>query len=420
MPLNKINIESLSSLQSLCIDDILRNGFLFTLFDNQDELEFCVKTELDILKNFLISSSYDTKQYISSGKRYFQAGISLATIDEIVNFLLNKIVEFYCMTQNLQQIVELYEVSLDFQTQGYFYSSFDYFLDRLRKRNKQHDNTNLQSLFTLHLSWLENMYMEVQRTGLYDAMLVRNTPFTDKLTLYKKQYQKFSDDFEQLLTLYARFYKQILILHYMLERENYTRAYELVQSIELLTVEIESSLSIINVLEIEHENRYDALTNALSRRLMLPIFEKEMDIVQISGKSLIVAMLDIDDFKVVNDTYGHLCGDEVLKRVVKVCKKHLRSTDYIFRYGGEEFVILLNAVNLSISVDIFEAMRKKIANCVVTCRDGNRVSVTVSIGVHQILSPDKNDFLSFIEKADKNLYKAKANGKNMVFFEKLE
>jgi len=54
--------------------------------------------------------------------------------------------------------------------------------------------------------------MEVQRTGLYDAMLVRNTPFTDKLTIYKKQYQEFSDDFEQLLTLYARFYKQILIL----------------------------------------------------------------------------------------------------------------------------------------------------------------------------------------------------------------
>jgi len=133
MPLNKINIESLSSLKSLCIDGILCNSFLFTLFDNQDELEFCVKTELDILKNFLISSSYDTKQYISSGKRYFQAGISLATIDEIVNFLLNKIVEVYCMTQDLQQIVELYEVSLDFQTQGYFYSSFDYFLDRLRK-----------------------------------------------------------------------------------------------------------------------------------------------------------------------------------------------------------------------------------------------------------------------------------------------
>lgn len=416
MSLSKIDIESFSTFYSLCIDNVLQNSYLASLFENKKEIEFCIETELNILKNFLTSSSYDTKSYVSLGYEYFTKDISLATIGEIVGCIQDVLVRTYGVALEIQRIVELYEISLDYATKGYFYASFDYFLDRLHKRDFRHNDAHMQSLFKLHLSWLEGMYTEVKKTNSYDAMLVQNRPFTDKLIAYKNRYPEFRDEFEQILTLYARFYKQMLVLHYLLIKENFTRAFELVQSIELITVEIETGLGIINILEIEHESKYDSLTHALSRRLMLPIFEKEMDIVSISGKSLVVAMLDIDNFKAVNDTYGHLCGDEVLKDVVKICRDNLRGTDYIFRYGGEEFVILLNAINLPRSVDIFETIRKKIAGHIVTCRDSRQISVTVSIGVHYISNPNKKDFLNFIEKADKNLYKAKAKGKNMVFF----
>lgn len=416
MSLKRMNIESLESLYSVLIDDVIRNSCLSSLFKNKEEMKFCMTTELDILKEYLISSSYNQQHYISLGYTYFQKDISLASTSEIVNYLQGEFVQRFCDTQDIQQIVQLYEVSMDFQTQGYFYASFDDFLNKLHKRVKRYNHTNMQPLFNMHLSWLENIYMEVKKTKSYDAMLVQNTPFTDKLIQYKNRYKEYADEFEQLLILYSRCYKQILILHHMLIKENYTRGYELVQTIELITVEMESTLSIINILEIEHENRYDFLTQALSRNLMLPIFEKEMEVVQISGKSLVVAMLDIDNFKAVNDTYGHLCGDEVLKDIVKICKNTLRGTDYIFRYGGEEFVILLNAVNLLRSIEIFELLRKKVADHTVLCKDERKVSVTVSIGVHHIRNPNKNDFLNFIEKADKNLYQAKSKGKNMVFY----
>jgi diguanylate cyclase (GGDEF)-like protein len=416
MSLEKIDIKLLNRT---FVDDLMKDKDFFSLFESKAEVVDSVMPALKILEEFLEHHCYDTECYEVMGARYLKKGISFAATVEIVNFVQNEVVRYFELSEDVQQIIDLYEVSLNYMAKGYFYASFDQFLDFIKKRQNTGKMQNMQSLFMIHLNWLESIYLQVKKSNTYDAMLQKNCTFKEELMRHQELYEYFTEELEQIMHLHTKFHKQIYVLHYMLEKEDYIRAFELVHEIELLSVEIESSLSIINILDIEHQNKYDYLTGAMSRKLLVPILENEMDIVRIAEKSLIIAMLDIDDFKDVNDTYGHLCGDEVLKSIVSICKSVLRSTDYIFRYGGEEFILLLNAINFDLSINIFERIRRKIEKAVIKCHD-REISVTVSIGIEHISHLEKSNLINSIDKADKNLYIAKKSGKNMIYYTHVE
>jgi diguanylate cyclase (GGDEF)-like protein len=123
-------------------------------------------------------------------------------------------------------------------------------------------------------------------------------------------------------------------------------------------------------------------------------------------------MVDIDNFKKLNDTYGHLFGDEVLQVISEYFKDSLRKTDYVARYGGEELVAILPETSIEQAFIPLERFRTKIAEHEFIS-NGNIVHVSVSIGIAQ------NDFTlsnsdNFIKKADDALYKAKETGKNKI------
>ena len=129
--------------------------------------------------------------------------------------------------------------------------------------------------------------------------------------------------------------------------------------------------------------------------------------------SLSCMMIDLDNFKRINDTYGHQAGDKVLKDVAKVLKKCVRETDMIARYGGEEFsVILPNSVRDD-ALRLAERIRNSVRNFIFDCiKEGEMI--TVSIGVTTYPHPDITDLDNLIRKADTALYKAKEGGKDRV------
>ena len=123
-------------------------------------------------------------------------------------------------------------------------------------------------------------------------------------------------------------------------------------------------------------------------------------------------MLDIDDFKNINDTYGHYAGDKVLKIVAKKCKESLRETDLIGRYGGEEFAILLPHTEKQEAAIVVERLRKSIADCRIPYGD-RIISITVSIGL-AVMDERMQTLDQLMIKADEALYIAKSNGKNCI------
>jgi diguanylate cyclase (GGDEF)-like protein len=141
---------------------------------------------------------------------------------------------------------------------------------------------------------------------------------------------------------------------------------------------------------------------------------EEFERVRRYGGELALLMLDIDDFKRVNDKHGHLVGDTALKDVAQILVERQRATDIIARYGGEEFVIILPETGKSGARAIAERLRERIAGHAFHGAGGAPVSLTVSVGVAFYPHPEVTSKEELIQRSDRALYRAKAQGKNRV------
>lgn len=155
----------------------------------------------------------------------------------------------------------------------------------------------------------------------------------------------------------------------------------------------------------------DPLTGLPNRAAWSERLEHEIGQWQQHGNSLLLAMLDLDHFKRINDNYGHLAGDKVLKIIANVLRKRLRGSDFIARFGGEEFVLLLPNTPWPVGVRIVEALRAAIEACPFHFK-GEPVTITVSVGLSAFKAGDRSDLV--IKRADQALYRAKDAGRNRV------
>lgn len=163
--------------------------------------------------------------------------------------------------------------------------------------------------------------------------------------------------------------------------------------------------------ELRLEAMYDALTGLMNRRSMMENLKHEVHRSLRSKNVLSIVMCDIDHFKSINDTYGHECGDKILKQVADVLKGNTRKQDLVSRWGGEEFLILLPDTLLKNAKYVAENLRH-IVQSKTLLYDGQRVKISMSFGVSEYgfeATPD-----ACIRKADSNLYEAKKKGRNMV------
>jgi diguanylate cyclase (GGDEF)-like protein len=169
------------------------------------------------------------------------------------------------------------------------------------------------------------------------------------------------------------------------------------------------------ILNIYNLATLDSLTKIPNRRKIMMELEKESLRSKRYKRPLSVAMIDIDDFKIINDSYGHDVGDLALLKIVEVLKKSLRSTDIVGRYGGEEFLVVMPETNLEGALKAAEKIRKNIETFPLIIKDNVKIPLTVSIGIAntQLYGSDP---LTLLKAADIALYKAKKSGKNRVEF----
>ena len=157
----------------------------------------------------------------------------------------------------------------------------------------------------------------------------------------------------------------------------------------------------------------DGLTGLYNRRYFFELAEKEFERYKRYGNDITAMMFDLDDFKFLNDTYGHHVGDEVLRIVSQKCKDIVRQNDITGRYGGEEFAVLLVETGALDAYAVAERFRKSIAIRPVKIDNGKEVSITVSIGLSSV-NDNVRDIDHLMQRADKALYKAKNSGKNCI------
>ncbi|MFO1367322.1 MAG: GGDEF domain-containing protein, partial [Acinetobacter sp.] len=165
--------------------------------------------------------------------------------------------------------------------------------------------------------------------------------------------------------------------------------------------------------KIEKLSSTDELTGLLNRRGVNQIIDLQMQQAQITHRETSLIMVDIDNFKNINDQYGHHQGDLVLKHVANILRKNLRASDVIGRYGGEEFVILLPFTSIENAVSVAEVCRKALEQTAVEVKENEMLYIKACFGVSSTAFSGF-DYTGLFEQADQALYDAKHNGKNQV------
>jgi diguanylate cyclase (GGDEF)-like protein len=186
------------------------------------------------------------------------------------------------------------------------------------------------------------------------------------------------------------------------------RGADLLQSLEN-SVKSEQDLRIQNII-MDRLSKIDPLTDLYNHKTFHEYLGWLIDHQQNNPFPMQLAVLDIDNFKKVNDMYGHWVGDIALKQVAGIVLANIGADDFAARYGGEEFVIILTAKPLEASYDIIERIRSGIAEMPIDEMEGK--AVTVSIGMHDFVGADSKSYV--FQKADDALYQAKKTGKNKV------
>lgn len=163
--------------------------------------------------------------------------------------------------------------------------------------------------------------------------------------------------------------------------------------------------------KVQYSAEHDDLTGLIKRNKIFEQGERLSRFIIDENNKLSIIMMDIDYFKNINDRYGHQTGDYVLKEIAKIIKNNTRKDDWAGRYGGEEFLILLQNVSLENAMNISDRIRRCIENYEFRMEQGEKFNVTISCGVYE-MNYKNNNFTDGVKRADEALYKAKRSGRN--------
>lgn len=201
---------------------------------------------------------------------------------------------------------------------------------------------------------------------------------------------------------------------YLLLMQDISEQENLIISLRKQTDELQQRLATIEQLKnrIREQSIRDPLTNLYNRRFLNEFMERELALARRNQKPLAVVMLDLDHFKQLNDQFGHQTGDTVIEMVAKHLLRQSRRTDVLFRYGGEEFLVILPNTNAIQAQHLAENWRAHVEQSQVFAKH-QAVNITISAGISVYPEHGTTTF-NLIQAADEALYKAKAAGRNQV------
>jgi diguanylate cyclase len=311
--------------------------------------------------------------------------------------------EVESMSDQDEKLRNLFEASREKLNELSTLEDLDDFSRRLK--NLFFQKTLIQGVIEQERDELKNIILIM--AGTLTSFLDVGGEFNSNLDSYAKQLQVVKDIHE------IQAVRDLLLKETLSLKEHTSR---MIDEVNQANQRVESANQKIEKLKkqmekIKQEVSIDPLTRVDNRRAFDAKIKQEFASFKRYGSKSSMIMIDIDHFKMVNDTYGHRTGDGVLRVVAGIIKKEIRDIDSLARYGGEEFAVILPHTVLSPALEVAERLRAKVEESRFSYR-GKQFSVTISLGVGEIREDDTLE--AFIQRVDAALYAAKDAGRNQV------
>ena len=429
---NKNLLQYLDSILETFIDKYLYYDTLQTGLDIE-EFQKCFSK---IINSFIFENEEDLKKYSSNlATVHIENHISYIVLINQLNDLKNTIVNILVENKELEKIARLFKLYMVVEQiiaekylQEYIKKTFSINNIRLASLNDMVQK-ELVGYYEDHLIWLDKLMKSVQ--NLQPDQLPELSPELCNFGKWlngdeAKTTIKNNSKHKNLIKIHNDLHKIAILINKQFLKENlsFNILMNYLEQCESISLAIGTELALIDNTIIIKKASKDVLTSALSRGSLENIFTNQYEIALATDTSFSLAMLDLDNFKFVNDNYGHIIGDEFLKAFVQITMKTLRKSDIIVRYGGEEFVIFLPNTNKQVALQKLNEVRENFAKYINTSSQ-KPVQTTVSMGL-VVIEPKvfiaKNELhvKDYIQWADKYLYDAKRTGKNKIVYGEID
>ncbi|WP_457641192.1 GGDEF domain-containing protein [Persephonella sp.] len=388
-------------------------------FKNTEKVEGIAKT----LSNSIDLPHQEIKRtFFKLGSEHYENSIPfyifIDLINEIEKNVIGELGKDDSLDKNsLDKVSNYFELVRNSVSYGYLQKMIKSDKDIIRKelRSVKDKNSELRPFLRDYLIWINKVTEDIKKLRSCD--IKNNVQWKNTFkNIDEKDYvgSLLSDDeIETIKDVHRKLINISFSIYYAIDKKKFTlltsNYMELIKLVGKLI-----SLATVNVAVRSLEGiNIDYLTGLLNRKAMDFILNSQYQIAKLTGKPLSIVMLDLDDFKEINDTYGHLVGDCVLQNFAKELQENLRKSDFIFRYGGEEFLILMPFTEKRDACKVIRKLLEKISEEYICCGEDIFINLTFSAGIEDISSKHES-IIDIIKLADKKMYLAKTTGKNKV------
>ncbi|MBP6712947.1 MAG: GGDEF domain-containing protein [Aliarcobacter sp.] len=411
--------EAFEAFYNTMLNDLKLSVF----FENDEQIKNLILKQKEFFSNSLSIPSDNLKtMYIKLGEYHYD--IRIPYVDFIKgtdileeHFLLNS-QKFEKPVELMEEIFDYFKIMKSYTAKGYLnrmLSEDKRDIESFFEQTTSDQETYLPKAIVLEkIQWLKSLLNSIENDEDFDFNKNEGifNQWSKEVQFFSLEKRNFFEDLEKRIIINTQ------NLFYFLKKEEYLEILPLYSSllnIYKLTLMMNNALTLEYANKVIEEMKIDSLTKLFRKDIFEEILQKELAFAKRDNKyNLSIAYLDLDNFKSINDNFGHYTGDKVLEKLGECINNDIRGSDIAFRIGGDEFTIIFKGATKQQAKNVCKKIKVDFTSFEFIFNEEITFSVGLSIGISEFLLEGKEDMQKLLESVDKKLYEAKNRGKNQI------